>query len=370
VIGIHLFGFTMPHKSAAADGGVREKASAPKSRKLAKAFPSGIILNDSTKKDWKLGTYVGRGGFGRIYLASDLTADTKPDEYVIKIEPANSGPLFQEMHFYQRVAGIRNIKEFKRVRKLKCLGIPRYIASGLTTYKSRDYRFLVMPRLGTDLQKLLQGCGGRFPPQTIYAFGLQIVNALQFIHEKGYVHADIKASNILLGFSGGHDVANEIYLVDYGLAYRYTVDGKHKKYKEDPKKAHDGTIGFTSRDAHKGLAPARRGDLEILGYCMLQWSCGKLPWEDKLSDPIYVAKSKESLMDDIDTQLSRCIPDSPNHLGCLQTYFHYVSTLEYQSQPDYDYIRKIFEKMVVPTLEYQSQPDYDYNREIFENMVV
>ena len=44
-----------------------------------------------------------------------------------------------------------------------------------------------------------------------------------------------------------------MYLVDYGLAYRYTADGQHKVYKEDPKRAHDGTVEFTSRDAHKGV---------------------------------------------------------------------------------------------------------------------
>ena len=45
----------------------------------------------------------------------------------------------------------------------------------------------------------------------------------------------------------------QVYLVDFGLAYRYSVDGVHKEYKEDPRKAHDGTIEFTSRDAHKGV---------------------------------------------------------------------------------------------------------------------
>ena len=45
----------------------------------------------------------------------------------------------------------------------------------------------------------------------------------------------------------------QAYLVDYGLAYRYMVDGKHKEYKEDPKRCHDGTIEFTSIDAHKGV---------------------------------------------------------------------------------------------------------------------
>lgn len=40
------------------------------------------------------------------------------------------------------------------------------------------------------------------------------------------------------------------------------------------------------------LAPSRRGDLEILGYCMLQWLCGKLPWEQNLKDPVAVQAAK------------------------------------------------------------------------------
>lgn len=44
-----------------------------------------------------------------------------------------------------------------------------------------------------------------------------------------------------------------MYLVDYGLAYRYCPDGVHKEYKEDPKRCHDGTLEFTSIDAHNGV---------------------------------------------------------------------------------------------------------------------
>lgn len=129
--------------------------------------------------------------------------------------------------------------------------------------------------------------------------------------------------------------------MDYGLAYRYSPEGVPKEYKEDPKRCHDGTIEFTSIDAHHGVcvyiltesfinedrindtcissptgqeravfgcqepestsfaqvmlfstAPSRRGDLEILGYCMIQWLCSRLPWEDKLQDPVYVRESK------------------------------------------------------------------------------
>ena len=78
------------------------------------------------------------------------------------------------------------------------------------------------------------------------------IEALEFLHESEYVHADVKGSNLLTGFGAAH--LHEVYLVDYGLAYRYCPDGEHKPYKEDPRRAHDGTIEFTSIDAHKGVS--------------------------------------------------------------------------------------------------------------------
>ena len=45
----------------------------------------------------------------------------------------------------------------------------------------------------------------------------------------------------------------QVYLVDYGLVCRYRPQGKHKEYKEDPRRKHDGTLEFTSIDAHKGV---------------------------------------------------------------------------------------------------------------------
>ena len=40
------------------------------------------------------------------------------------------------------------------------------------------------------------------------------------------------------------------------------------------------------------VAPAPRGDLEILAYCLLQWSAGSLPWEQCLHDKDRVAQMK------------------------------------------------------------------------------
>lgn len=79
-------------------------------------------------------------------------------------------------------------------------------------------------------------------------FGVFIfqLDVLEYIHGRTYVHADIKGGNILFGTKKGTE--NQAYLVDFGLASHYTI----KDYKFDPKRAHNGTIEYTSIDAHNG----------------------------------------------------------------------------------------------------------------------
>lgn len=57
-------------------------------------------------------------------------------------------------------------------------------------------------------------------------------------------------------------------------------------------------------------AHSRRGDLEILGYNMLQWLCGKLPWEDNSPDPELVHIQKKNFMSNIPMLMRRCFPSS------------------------------------------------------------
>lgn len=46
--------------------------------------------------------------------------------------------------------------------------------------------------------------------------------------------------------------------------------------------AHNGTLLFTSIDAHRGCDPSFRADLEILLYNLMYWITGSLPWTDSL----------------------------------------------------------------------------------------
>ncbi|NXS36989.1 VRK2 kinase, partial [Pomatostomus ruficeps] len=272
------------------------------------------------------------------FAASPQTQVPVEDDavHVIKVEYLENGPLFSELKFYQRAAKQEHIRKWMNLKKIRCLGIPVFWGSGLAEYKGKSYRFMVMERLGEDLQRIFEDCGRRFKKEIVLQLGARMLDTLEYIHENEYVHGDIKAANLLLGYSNPH----EVYLADYGLSYRYCPNGNHKQYQENPRKGHNGTIEFTSIDAHKGVAPSRRGDLEILGYCMLQWLCGKLPWEQNLKDPVVVQTAKTKLMDELPDSVLRW--DSPGS-SCseIAEFLASVSGLAYDEKPKYQVLKKI-----------------------------
>ncbi|XP_062974092.1 serine/threonine-protein kinase VRK1 isoform X2 [Elgaria multicarinata webbii] len=310
----------------------------PAKRKLAEEFPPGEVFTDILKKDWKLGPVIGKGGFGCLYLAdvNSSKSVTNDAPYVIKVEPSDNGPLFTELNFYTRAAKPDLIKKWISSHKLKYLGVPKYWGSGMHQKNGKSYRFMVMDRFGKDLQKIFEERGKQFTRKAVLQLGLRILDVLEYVHEHEYVHGDIKASNLLLGYKAPH----QVYLVDYGLAYRYSPEGNHKDYKENPKRCHDGTLEFTSIDAHKGVAPSRRGDLEILGYCMICWLSGKLPWEDNLKDPSYVKDSKIRYTDNIAELMCKCFTEKDKP-GEIARYMETVMALTYTAKPPYQELREI-----------------------------
>ncbi|KAJ6667058.1 hypothetical protein lerEdw1_019061 [Lerista edwardsae] len=257
-------------------------------------------------------------------------------EHVIKVEYLENGPLFSELKFYQRAAKQEQIKKWMKLKQLAFLGIPFFWGSGQAEHNDKSYRFMVMDRLGEDLQAIFERQGRRFNKETVLQIGVRMLDVLEYIHENEYIHGDIKAANLLLGYRNPH----EVYLADYGLSYRYCPNGNHKEYLENPKKGHNGTMEFTSVDAHKGVAPSRRGDLEILGYCMLQWMCGKLPWEQKLKNPGAVQAAKTELLDELPNSVTSWAPAGTG-CGEIAEFLMNARDLQYDEKPNYELLKKI-----------------------------
>ena len=127
------------------------------------------------------------------------------------------------------------------------MGIPKYISSGLCTYNEKEYRFLVMDRFLKDLQTVVNETPShQLNEPGVLCLMRQVLHSLEYIHTKGYAHGDIKGANLMLKSD------HESFLVDFGLAQRFKRDNVHQKYDIKPERRHNGTIEYTSRDAHRG----------------------------------------------------------------------------------------------------------------------
>ncbi|XP_055903101.1 AT-rich interactive domain-containing protein 4B isoform X2 [Eupeodes corollae] len=132
-----------------------------------------------------------------------------------------------------------------------------------------------------------------------------------------------------------------VCLIDFGLASKFMDNGVHRPFVMDQRRAHDGTLEFTSRDAHMG-AHSRRSDLECLGYNLVYWSQGYLPWRDAAAQHQNekVHWVKEYLMKDVKEMLKHVYGKQvPKYLG---EYLEYIGQLAYHERPDYDKCRRIF----------------------------
>ncbi|XP_062135447.1 uncharacterized protein LOC133845103 isoform X2 [Drosophila sulfurigaster albostrigata] len=138
-------------------------------------------------------------------------------------------------------------------------------------------------------------------------------------------------------------VEEHIFLIDFGLASKYQDRGVHRPFIMDQRRAHDGTLEFTSRDAHLG-AHSRRSDLECLGYNLLYWSEGYLPWKDvaQQQQQEKVHRAKELFMTDVCEMLRQFYGKQvPKYLG---EFLQQIGSLGYQERPNYERYRNIFKR--------------------------
>lgn len=329
----------------------KPRPKAAKGHKHAEEFhPGEVIRSISTKKEFELNSIIGAGGFGLIYTAKLIGPNHLSNLYAVKIEPQNNGPLFNESHVLQRIARPEIIDDYiKKIKPVRPLGIPPLIGNGTHDFKGVKYRFIVMPLFEVDLQKVFESNDCRFEERTAYGVAVRLLDILEYLDFHGYVHSDLKASNILICHGKRATDEPSLFLIDYGLATRYMSGDHHKAYKSLKKSAHNGTLEYTSIDAHHGADPSRRGDLQILGFCLWEWLAGYLPWKSCM-------KNKE----DVKMKKIKCLEDlSEVPTIILKNYFKAILKLEYDEQPNYNYLRNLFishlrkhhgEKLYIPTI--------------------
>ncbi|XP_056317474.1 inactive serine/threonine-protein kinase VRK3 [Danio aesculapii] len=291
----------------------------------------GTVVCDQSGKKWKLIELLWKTELDVTYAVCQANQHAESDEckYMLRLG-AKEGHLFNEQNFHLRAAKPDAVEKWGKLHKLNFLGIPSCVGFGL----HETYRFLVFSSMGQPLQTELDEGTGFLSEKNVLQLALRLLDSLEFIHEKEYAHADIHAGNVYIK-SSSH---TEVFLSGFGHAFRFCPGGKHVEYRQGSRTAHQGNISFISMDSHKGAGPSRRSDLQSLGYCMLRWMTGSLPWSHLSHNSSSVAAEKERYMSDVPGLLTCCYKQKKAS-SALQEYLCNVMALQYTEKPDYTLLK-------------------------------
>ena len=263
---------------------------------------------------------LGKGGFGQIYLGRNIKENIP---IAIKVEENGTrSHLFLEYEILQDIQGDEGIP---KVYKFK---------------QGHKHNYLIMELLGKSIDKLFSECKKNFSYKTIFQIGYQMIQRIEYIHSKGYIHRDIKPGNFVIGKG---DKSKIIYIIDFGLSKRYIDKNnqKHIPYKEG--KGLTGTARYVSLFTHYGIEQSRRDDIEGIAYNLIYLAKGKLPWQgvktkNKKEKHKKIMESKISYSPE---QLCKDLPDEFVNL------LKYSRNLEFEEKPDYKSIKVMFKNHII-----------------------
>ena len=191
-----------------------------------------------------------------------------------------------------------------------------------------------MELLDKSLEDLFQQCQKNFPLKTVCLIAQQMIDRLEYIHNKNIIHRDIKPDNFVMGLNMSHIV----YILDFGLSKKYRSSRTHQHIRFCSNKKLTGTARYASINALKGCEQSRRDDLEAIGYVLMYFLRGSLPWQglkvNKGEDRYKKIYQKKKA-----TKAEELCKDFPSEL-C--DYINYTRNLDFEADPDYDYLRGLF----------------------------
>ncbi|GLT99342.1 hypothetical protein SLE2022_167850 [Rubroshorea leprosula] len=270
---------------------------------------------------YRLGRKIGSGSFGELYLGVNIQ---NGEEVAVKLESVKTKhpQLHYESKLYMLLQGGSGIPH------LKWFGV------------EGDYNAMVIDLLGPSLEDLFNYCSRKFSLKTVLMLADQLINRVEYMHSRGFLHRDIKPDNFLMGLGRK---ANQVYVIDYGLAkkYRDLQTHKHIPYREN--KNLTGTARYASVNTHLGVEQSRRDDLESLGYVLMYFLRGSLPWQGLKAGTKkqkYDKISEKKMLTPIEV-LCKSYPSE------FTSYFHYCRSLRFEDKPDYSYLKRLFRDLFI-----------------------
>ncbi|KAJ9447158.1 Mitogen-activated protein kinase kinase kinase A [Diplonema papillatum] len=280
-------------------------------------------------RDYKRGSKIGQGGYGVVYECINMHPT------VIHSKSATPVVLERGSLFAEKIVDIADAEnkvvdlchEIQILSELEHPHIVRYYGSTITG-KNKDRIHLFMEYVpGGSLNQLVQQFG-LLSELVVQAYTAQILRALEYLHTAGYVHKDLKASNILISTS------SVVKITDFGTCHKIAKCSKTNKRasKMHVEDKQTGTPNFfpPERIREKKIGP--QTDIWALACVILEMINGRTPFSTASNYVVAqyrvgsgeVPRVPSSASDLLKAFLSRCFLDAskrPSATELLQDPF-------------------------------------------------
>jgi len=256
---------------------------------------------------------LGSGSFGAVHRGVDKRTGA---QVALKFEAIGTGMLASE------AAVLRKVQRGERQ------GFVRLHFVGAADCM----RCMVTDLLECSLEDRFERSGRKFDVVTTVLLAQQVLGCMEYLHSTGFVHRDIKPDNIMTGTKGRQ---HHVYLIDFGLAERYYKWRRHEPMRSE---AFQGTVRYASVSAMRGVSQSRRDDLESVGYMLVYFLRGTLPWSG------LPAKGTEERFRKVREKKARMSMRElcGGYPRTFEKYLTQVRTLSYAERPDYASLQKYF----------------------------
>ena len=169
--------------------------------------------------------------------------------------------------------------------------------------------------------------------------GIQMIDRIEYIHSQKIIHRDIKPDNFLIGRGNKSHI---VYILDFGLSKKYWSSKQNKHIPFCTNKKLTGTARYASINTLSGGEQGRRDDLESIGYIIMYFIRGSLPWQG-----LKVNKEEDRYKKICDKKKATSAKELCNgYPKQLEDFINYTRNLKFMEVPDYDYLRNLLKETI------------------------
>lgn len=256
---------------------VRRKSTKMWGQKVVEVKPSEIQqhgqqlsrLQDNRGKVkqfvWVKGELIGKGSFGKVYLALNVTAgemiavkQVEVPQTVSDKSSAKQKEMIDTLH-----AEVETMKDLDHFNIVQYLGF-----EALPDFYNLFLEYVPGGSVGSALRK-----HGRFEEKVIKSLTKQVLDALSYLHSRGILHRDLKSDNLLIDLDGVCKIS------DFGISKK-----SRDIYTNDAEMSMQGTIFWMAPEViHNVVHNEKQGysakvDIWSFGCVVLEMFAGRRPW--------------------------------------------------------------------------------------------